>query len=187
MSQVAIWGRSKEKSLIGIGERIPWHVPSDLKRFRRLTTGSNMVVGRKTYETFPNRTLPNRKIFVLSSDQNYPLSDPINHHNISSIEFFTDFKDDLYIAGGSSIYFLFLSHPVLKPDFIVDSVYEEELLSGTGQEVSIQNAVTLMQKNYDPDFTDFLDNMCTTIWIKKGVEKNQPLYHHLKKAIEEKE
>lgn len=53
--------------LIGLDGKIPWHLPEDLKRFKRLTTGNVVVMGRKTWESLPKRPLPDRINIVLSS------------------------------------------------------------------------------------------------------------------------
>ena len=57
MTKIAVWCRHDGDNLIGIGAKIPWHIPSDFRRFRKLTESEALVVGEKTYESFPNRTL----------------------------------------------------------------------------------------------------------------------------------
>jgi dihydrofolate reductase len=59
--------------VIGRDGGLPWHIPTDLKRFRELTTGQAVVMGRRTYESLPERfrPLPNRRNLVLSSDPDY--------------------------------------------------------------------------------------------------------------------
>ena len=52
--------------VIGKDNKLPWHFPEDLKYFKNLTTGSTVIMGRKTYESI-GRPLPNRENFVLSS------------------------------------------------------------------------------------------------------------------------
>jgi dihydrofolate reductase len=58
---------------IGRQGGLPWHLPSDLQRFRELTTGHAVVMGRRTFESLPDafRPLPNRRNIVLSSDSAY--------------------------------------------------------------------------------------------------------------------
>ncbi|WP_277978550.1 dihydrofolate reductase [Sphingomonas phyllosphaerae] len=53
--------------VIGVDGRLPWHLPADLKRFKALTTGQAMVMGRKTFESFP-APLPGRRHVVLTRD-----------------------------------------------------------------------------------------------------------------------
>ena len=59
--------------VIGRDGGMPWHLPGDLKRFRELTTGHAVVMGRRTYESLPDafRPLPNRRNVVLSGDPEY--------------------------------------------------------------------------------------------------------------------
>ena len=56
---------------IGIKNGLPWHIPADLKRFKSLTTGGVMIMGRKTFESFGARPLPNRHHIVVSRDPNF--------------------------------------------------------------------------------------------------------------------
>lgn len=104
MTKVAIWCRHKGDNIIGIGPHIPWHVKSDFRRFRRITTGQALAAGQKTYESFPGRTLPDRRIFVLTPEENYEVSDPEKHFVVNDVRFFKDFEEDLYIVGGATIY-----------------------------------------------------------------------------------
>jgi dihydrofolate reductase len=59
--------------VIGRDGGLPWHLPGDLKRFRELTTGHAVVMGRRTFESLPDafRPLPNRRNVVLSADPAY--------------------------------------------------------------------------------------------------------------------
>jgi dihydrofolate reductase len=56
-----------DNGVIGIDGRLPWHLPADLKRFKALTWGQAMVMGRKTFESFP-APLPGRRHIVLTRD-----------------------------------------------------------------------------------------------------------------------
>lgn len=60
--------------VIGRDGDLPWRLPSDLKRFRELTTGHSVLMGRRTFESLPAafRPLPNRRNLILSSDGDYP-------------------------------------------------------------------------------------------------------------------
>jgi dihydrofolate reductase len=51
--------------VIGVGNRLPWHYPADLKRFKRLTTGNTVIMGRLTYESL-GKPLPNRRNIVVT-------------------------------------------------------------------------------------------------------------------------
>ncbi|WP_324273838.1 dihydrofolate reductase [Blastococcus brunescens] len=73
MSTVAmIWAQARH-GVIGAGGGLPWHLPEDLKLFRARTTGSTVVMGRRTWESLPERfrPLPGRTNVVLTSDPDW--------------------------------------------------------------------------------------------------------------------
>lgn len=183
MTKIAVWCRHENDCIIGIGPKIPWNIPSDLKRFRRITTGANITCGQTTYESFPNRTLPNRQIYVLTFDKDYEVSDKQNHHVINDMMELKDFAEPLYIAGGASIYKLFMQK--LPPEVIVDSCNHNAIDSGlSGNPVDIKECIAAMEKNYQkisPDYEE--DNVTTTIWVKKGEFVDQAVLKHIINAI----
>ncbi len=188
MTITALWCRHINDNIIGFDEKIPWYVPSDLKKFKKVTLGQTLIVGRKTYESFPNRTLPNRKMIVISRDNSYELSDNDNHFLVSDLNKIKEFTDDLYLAGGESIYKIFMQNPELAPDFILDSVYEGELEAPqAGQNIiDISECIKIMQEQYvrDEFFID-VDNVKTFLWYKKDSGlKNSSKYAELLQKLE---
>lgn len=82
-------------------------IPSDMKRFREITTGKIVVLGRKTMATFPNgQPLKNRTNIVLTTDKNYQAGDAIVVHSIDELleELKNYPSEDVYIIGGDSVY-----------------------------------------------------------------------------------
>ena len=59
-----------ERGGIGIRNQIPWHIPADLKRFKALTMGHHLIVGRKTYDSI-GRALPGRTMIIVTRSKNY--------------------------------------------------------------------------------------------------------------------
>ncbi|MGO1759464.1 MAG: dihydrofolate reductase, partial [Mammaliicoccus vitulinus] len=59
-----------QNRVIGLDNKMPWHLPSDLKRVKALTTGNTIVMGRKTIESL-GRPLPNRRNVVLTSNRSF--------------------------------------------------------------------------------------------------------------------
>src|SRR5204863_8031072 len=59
-----------QNGVIGRGGKLPWHLPADLKRFKSLTMGSAMVMGRKTFESLPG-LLPGRRHIVLTTNRSW--------------------------------------------------------------------------------------------------------------------
>jgi dihydrofolate reductase len=102
-----VWAEDAEHN-IGIDGHLPWHLPNDMKRFKELTTGNTIVMGRKTYESFPNGPLPNRKNIVISRDVNYSVKDPAilinDRHQLATV---TDPSEKVMVIGGRTIFDLF--------------------------------------------------------------------------------
>jgi len=82
-----------QNGVIGREEKLPWHLPADLKRFKALTMGSVMVMGRKTFDSLPG-LLPGRRHVVLTRDQNW-------HANGAEVAH--DMAQALQLAGGAPI------------------------------------------------------------------------------------
>ena len=70
---IAIVVAHSANRVIGRDGRLPWRLPSDLRRFRELTSGHTVLMGRRTYESLPDafRPLPGRRNLVLSGDRGY--------------------------------------------------------------------------------------------------------------------
>ncbi len=88
---------------IGHRNKLLYWLPNDLKRFKALTTGHTIIMGRNTFESLPKGALPNRRNVVVSRTQtDFPGCDcyPSLHEALASCK-----KDeDIYIIGGASIY-----------------------------------------------------------------------------------
>ena len=188
MTKVAIWCRHQDDNVIGIGPKIPWHVKSDFQRFRRITEGQSLVAGQTTYESFPNRTLPNRKIYVLTLDAAYQVSDPEKHAVVNDVNLFKEWDEDLYIAGGATVYKLFMTGGAkLMPEIVVDCVYHGPLAPDVkGEKVCITPCAESLNKNYRQISRDYeLDHITTRILVRKGEFVEQNVLKRIVKAIEE--
>lgn len=87
--------------VIGVNNSLPWHISSDLKRFKQITSGHRVVMGRKTYESI-GKALPNRDNFVLTRNKNLKIE------NVVIISALSELPDDdskkSFIIGGGEIY-----------------------------------------------------------------------------------
>ena len=179
MTKIAIWCRHENDNIIGIGPNIPWHIPSDFKRFRRITSNANIVCGQTTYESFPNRTLPNRQIYVLTFDKNYEVSDKNNHFVVTDASSLKNFSEPLYVCGGASIYKMFMHQ--MMPDVIIDSCFHGKLNPDlSGQPVDISECIDIMYKQYkqvSPNYEE--DNVTTTVWCKQDEVVPQEILKHI--------
>jgi len=92
--------------VIGRDGKLPWHIPADLKRFKALTTGSVMVMGRKTFESLPG-LLPGRRHLILTRDRGWSAAGTEVAHSIDEAVALA--KDEpISIIGGADIFELFL-------------------------------------------------------------------------------
>ena len=92
-----------KNNLIGKKNQIPWYIPSELKRFRHLTMGKPIIMGRKTHESI-GRILDGRDNIVLTSNTNYSKKGIAVYNDLDKV--FDDFSshDEIVVIGGSDIY-----------------------------------------------------------------------------------
>ncbi len=167
-------------NLIGNQNKLPWHISSDLKRFKRITKDQTILVGKNTYESLPNKTLPNRKILVLT-EETYDLTDKTSHA-IAKIEnnqivFNANFQaSNIYICGGGMVYNFFINNKDLIPEIIIDSLIMQTHKDMNENGIFLcKNFDEILNNHYNKYFvSSILDNIITTIWIKKNsrIEEN---------------
>ena len=91
------WGIGKDNDLL-------FHIPDDMKYFRKMTKGSTVVMGRKTLESFPNgEPLPNRTNVVLTRSRDYEKEGVIVVHNFEELEAL-NLEEPVFVIGGASVY-----------------------------------------------------------------------------------
>ena len=93
-------------NVIGGDNKLLWHIPEDLKRFKAITTGNTIIMGRKTFESLPG-VLPNRKHIIITRDKNFKIHND-NVEIINSIDEvinrFINTSEMAFIIGGGEIY-----------------------------------------------------------------------------------
>ncbi len=106
--------------VIGKDGDLPWHLPEDLKLFRRHTTGNPIVMGRKTWDSI-GRPLPNRQSIVLTRDKNWSAEGANVIHSPEELNDLELITPHVFIIGGAQIYSLFMPH---LDEILVSHVYE---------------------------------------------------------------
>lgn len=91
--------------VIGRDGGLPWHIPADLRRFKALTLGKPMVMGRKTFESFP-APLPGRRHIVLTRDRGWRADGAEVAHSVE--EALALAGDEVSVIGGAAVFALFL-------------------------------------------------------------------------------
>lgn len=92
-----------ENNALGKNNELVWHLPNDFKRFKEFTTGHHIIMGRKTFESFP-KPLPNRTHVVITRQENYHPDNCIVVHSIEDAILACPKNDITYIIGGGEIY-----------------------------------------------------------------------------------
>ncbi|MCD8203165.1 MAG: dihydrofolate reductase [Prevotella sp.] len=101
--KISIIAAVAQNRAIGNNNKLLYWLPNDLKRFKSLTTGHTIIMGRKTFESLPKGALPNRRNIVLSKSKHY----------FAGCDCFSSLEDalqqcskdeDIYIIGGASVY-----------------------------------------------------------------------------------
>lgn len=93
-----------QNNAIGFENKLLYWLPDDLKRFKALTTGHTIIMGRKTYESLPKGALPNRRNIVLSRTQveSYPNTEL--YHSLEEALSHCNKEEEIFIIGGDSLY-----------------------------------------------------------------------------------
>jgi dihydrofolate reductase len=94
-----------ENNALGKNNELVWHLPNDFKRFKNLTSGHHIIMGRKTFESFP-KPLPNRTHIVITRQKNYAPAGCIVVHSIEEAIEICPKNENSYIIGGGEIYTL---------------------------------------------------------------------------------
>lgn len=102
---ITLIAAAAENNALGKDNDLLWHLPDDFKRFKRLTSNHHIIMGRKTFETFP-QPLPNREHIVITRQPNYaPNGCKVVHHIEDALQLAKD-DDEIFIIGGGEIYVL---------------------------------------------------------------------------------
>jgi dihydrofolate reductase len=114
------WGIGKDNDLL-------WHLPDDLKRFKKLTSGNTILMGKKTWESLPRRPLPNRINIVLTDNREDKFEGAVTAFSIDDAISKCNKEDEIFIIGGGSIYRQFMT--------IADKLYITHVHSKTAADI----------------------------------------------------
>lgn len=95
------WGIGKNNELL-------WNISEDLKRFKSLTTGNTIIMGKKTWESLPRRPLPGRRNIVLTDNTKEIIEGAVTCYSIEDAVSKCSREEEVFIIGGGSIYRQFM-------------------------------------------------------------------------------
>ena len=110
MTKISIIVAVAENNAIGKDNKLLWHLSEDLKRFKRLTSGNPVIMGKNTYFSLPVRPLPNRKNIVITDVPGEQIDDCTMAYSIEDAIQKMDPEKENFIIGGASIYRQFLPY-----------------------------------------------------------------------------
>jgi dihydrofolate reductase len=149
MPNISIIVAIAENYAIGKNNDLLWHIPDDLKRFKKLTTGHTVVMGKNTYFSLPIKPLPNRTNIVISDDRTDHFEGCAMAYSIEGAINLMEPQKENFIMGGGMVYRSFLPlanklyvtrvHKYFDADIFFPEINPEEwqLLSSTEQEQSL--------------------------------------------------
>ena len=133
MKNISIIVAIAQNNAIGKDNQLLWHIPADLKRFKLLTTGHTIVMGKRTFYSLPIRPLPNRRSLVITDIAGEEIEGcTMAYSRDEAIEKMDDEKEN-FIIGGGSVYRQFLPLAqklyltIVQKDFDADTFLEIDL------------------------------------------------------------
>ncbi|NVO18053.1 MAG: dihydrofolate reductase [Bacteroidetes bacterium] len=120
-----------KNNAIGKDNELLWHLSEDLKRFKKLTTGHTIVMGKRTFESLPIRPLPNRRSIVITDVPGEQIEGCVMAYSIDEAVELMEKGEENYIIGGGSVYRQFLPLAdrlyltLVNMDFDADTFFPE--------------------------------------------------------------
>ncbi len=102
MTRVTMIAAVARNGVIGDGETMPWHLPDDLRYFKRQTIGHPMVMGRRTFDTMG--TLPGRRSIVITRQPEWHRAGVETSHSLEEALALAGPSDEVFVVGGGEIY-----------------------------------------------------------------------------------
>lgn len=149
-------------NVIGKDNKLIWHLPEDLKRFKQITTGKNIIMGRKTFESL-GRVLPNRKHIILCNDMEMDIDNENVEilDDISKLDKYINSYEENFVIGGATIYKLLMPYvnklyiTKINQDFEGD-VYFPEIKETEWKEISKEKGLRNDENPYDYEYITYI-------------------------------
>ena len=142
-------------NVIGKDNKLIWHLPEDLTSFKQITTGKNIIMGRKTFESL-GRVLPNRKHIILCNDMEMTIDNENVEilDDISKLDKYINSEEENFVIGGATIYKLLM--PYVNKLYITKineafegDVYFPEIKETEWKEISKEKGLRNDENPYD--------------------------------------
>ncbi len=147
-----------KNNIIGKDNKLIWKLPEDLKRFKQLTTGHNIIMGRKTFESL-GRVLPNRKHIIFSQNPEFKINNENVKivHSMLEIQEYIEDENENFVIGGAMIYNLLMPYVTkmyvtqINQEFDGDSFFpkiDEKIWKEVSRQKGIKNDENPLDYDY---------------------------------------
>ena len=153
---ITIIAACSKNLVIGKDNQLIWKVPGDLKRFKELTTGNPILMGRKTFESI-GKPLPNRLNIILTKDKSFQKDGCLIYNSIDDVLPLFE-KQNLWVIGGGEIYRQFMDKSdkieltLIHKDFEGDSYFPEIDMD----KWEIENKIEMSCEEFSYDYITFV-------------------------------
>jgi dihydrofolate reductase len=100
---ITLIAAAAENNALGKDNDLLWHLPEDFKRFKQITSGHYIIMGRKTFESFP-KPLPNRTHIIITRQKEYLADGCLVVHSLEEALEISPQNEEVFIIGGAQIY-----------------------------------------------------------------------------------
>ena len=104
---ITLIAAAAENNALGKDNQLIWHLPDDFKRFKEITSGHYIIMGRKTFESFP-KPLPNRTHVIITRQKDYSVEGSIVVNSLERALGVCPNKEEIFVIGGADIYKQFI-------------------------------------------------------------------------------
>ena len=143
--------------VIGLDNKMPWHLPADLQHFKKTTLGKPVIMGRKTYDSI-GRALPGRLNIVVSRDETLAIAGVTCVTSVEQALLAAEGVEEVMIIGGATIYEHFLSVAnclyltFIDLDTKGDTYFPDYLAQGDWQKIQCEKVIADEKNVYDVEF-----------------------------------
>lgn len=151
-----------KNNVIGKDNKLLWHLPDDLKRFKSITTGHNIIMGRKTFESL-GRVLPNRHHIIMCNDAELNIENENVEvlEDISMLDKFINSEEENFVIGGATMYKLLM--PYCKKMYITEidkefegDVYFPEILPEEWEIIQKEKGPEDGENNFEYEYVTYI-------------------------------
>ena len=151
-----------KNNALGKDNDLIWHLPADLKRFKKETTGHHILMGRKTFESI-GKPLPNRTTVIITRNNDYFIDGCLSANSIEEAIELAKADDNIFIIGGAQVYKQALENnlvdkldiTIVHEEFEAD-VFFPEIEASIWKEVSREDFKADEKNKYDYSFVSYV-------------------------------